>query len=77
VVFPNGIHSVGGAGNPGMKNGMAISRYSFNLNMTTEDRRMAMYTADSDMLIVPCVGTLRITTEMGKMTVAKKEICVI
>jgi len=60
-----------------MKNGMAISRYSFNKNMTTEGSKMAMYTADSDMLIVPCTGTLHITTEMGRMTVAKKEICVI
>lgn len=56
---------------------MAIARYSFNHNMTTEERKMAMYTSDSDMLIVPCEGTLLITTEMGKMRVAKKEICVI
>lgn len=58
-----------------MKNGMAISRYAFNQDMTGEKK--AMFTADSDMLIVPCNGTLRITTEMGRMTCGKKEICVI
>lgn len=36
-----------------------------------------MYSADGDMMIVPQEGTLRITTEFGRLTVASKEICVI
>ena len=37
----------------------------------------AFYNADGDMLIVPQLGTLFITTEMGRMEVAPNEICVI
>jgi homogentisate 1,2-dioxygenase len=36
-----------------------------------------MYNADGDFLIVPQEGTLNITTEMGKMSVAPNEICVV
>lgn len=35
------------------------------------------YSSDGDMLIVPQEGTLFITTELGKLTVAQREICVI
>jgi homogentisate 1,2-dioxygenase len=41
------------------------------------DKNLAMYSSDGDILIVPQVGTLKITTEFGKMTVAPWEICVI
>jgi len=40
-------------------------------------RERAMYNSDGDFLIVPQKGTLRITTEFGKMVVAPNEICVI
>lgn len=36
-----------------------------------------MYSADSDMLIVPQDGTLRLTTEFGKLTVGSKQICIV
>jgi homogentisate 1,2-dioxygenase len=62
-----------GAGSPGLKNGMTISRFNFNTNMD----KTAMYSSDSDMLIVPQVGTLLVTTEMGRLTVGQKEIIVI
>jgi len=64
-----------GAGSPDMKEGLGISYYSFTTGMT--DKRLAIYSSDGDFLIVPQVGTLRITTEFGKLTVAQKEICVI
>ena len=40
-------------------------------------KKLALYSSDGDMLIVPQDGTLRITTEFGKLTVGSKEICVI
>lgn len=36
-----------------------------------------MYSADGDLLIVPQLGALRVTTEFGKLLVAAKEIVVI
>ena len=62
-----------GAGDPRVCNGMAIHIFSCNASMTHE----AFYNADGDFLIVPQQGTLVITTEFGKMTVAPNEICVI
>lgn len=47
--FMNGIRSMAGAGCPQLKNGLSISYYSCKKNMTST----AMYSADSDMLIVP------------------------
>lgn len=40
-------------------------------------KKVAMYSSDGDILIVPQDGTLRITTEFGKITVASQEISVI
>jgi len=64
-----------GAGCPGMKDGLSISNYSCTESMTPNKK--AMYSADGDILIVPQDGTLRITTEFGKLTVASQEICVV
>lgn len=64
-----------GAGCPAMKDGLAISYYSCKRGMSTQ--RIAMYSADGDILIVPQEGTLWITTEFGKLTVGSKEICVV
>ena len=58
-----------------MKEGLSISYYSCKQQMY--DKKMAMYSADGDMLIVPQEGTLLITTEFGKLTVGKKEIAMI
>lgn len=40
-------------------------------------KREVFYSSDGDWLIVPQQGTLYITTEFGKMTIAPREICVI
>jgi len=48
--------------------------YSCNTSM---DINSAFYTADGDILLVPQCGNLNITTELGKLYVTPKEICVI
>lgn len=64
-----------GAGSPALKEGLSINYYSFDTNMTGS--RVAMYSSDGDMLIVPQTGTLLITTELGKLRVAPEEVVVI
>lgn len=39
--------------------------------------KTAFYSSDGDFLIVPQIGTLYVTTELGRMIVSPKEICVI
>jgi homogentisate 1,2-dioxygenase len=39
--------------------------------------KTAMYSSDSDMLIVPQIGTLLVSTEMGRLAVGQKEILVV
>jgi homogentisate 1,2-dioxygenase len=56
-----------GAGSPGLKNGLAISIYNFTESMLS--RKQAMYSADGDMIIVPQLGSLRVTTEMGALLI--------
>ena len=73
VDFIQGWHTIGGAGEPTMKAGMAIHMYSANKSMTDK----CFYNSDGDLLIVPQVGVLRVLTEFGKMLVKPNEICVI
>jgi len=58
-----------------MKNGLSISYFNCTGSMTP--KKMAMYSADGDMLIVPQEGVLLITTEFGKLKIINKEICVV
>lgn len=74
-MWHQGMRSMCGAGSPGLKNGLSINQYWFNANMT--DRKVALYSADGDMLIVPQTGVLLVTTEFGKLRVSPKEIIVI
>lgn len=71
--FVDGMATVCGAGNPAIRNGMAVHIYAANTSM--KDR--AFYNADGDMLIVPQQGKLDIQTEMGFMDVLPNQICVI
>lgn len=64
-----------GAGSPDLKNGVSISTYSFTKNMS--GLKTAMYSADGEIIIVPQKGSLRITSEFGKLLIAPKEIIVI
>lgn len=69
----DGLRTIAGAGDPRTKHGLSIHIYTCNIGMKDK----AMYNSDGDFLIVPQMGTLNITTEMGKMKVAPNEICVI
>ncbi|GJQ86929.1 hypothetical protein Trydic_g11798 [Trypoxylus dichotomus] len=73
VDFVEGLNTICGAGDPKIKQGLAIHIYSCNHSM---DNR-AFYNADGDFLIVPQTGTLHVTTEFGKMIVNPNEIVVI
>ncbi|KAF9193497.1 hypothetical protein BGZ50_007427 [Haplosporangium sp. Z 11] len=71
--FVQGLHSIAGAGDVGVKHGMAVLIYAANKSMDDS----AFYNSDGDFLIVPQQGRLDITTEFGKMMVHPNEICVI
>jgi homogentisate 1,2-dioxygenase len=74
VDFLHGIKTYCGAGSPSLKNGLSIHLYSCNTSMP---ENTAFYSSDSDFLIVPQAGQLFITTELGKLEVSSREICVI
>lgn len=74
IDFIHGITTYCGAGEPGMKAGLAIHNYSCNISM---DENSAFYSADGDFLIVPQKGALDITTELGKLYVTPYEFVVI
>ncbi|KYN18225.1 Homogentisate 1,2-dioxygenase [Trachymyrmex cornetzi] len=73
VDFIEGLHTLCGAGDPKMRQGVAIHVYLCNASM----KNRAFYNADGDFLIVPQLGTLQITTEFGKIRCEPNEICVI
>ncbi|GLD96507.1 hypothetical protein PINS_up005190 [Pythium insidiosum] len=73
VDFIQGLRTIGGAGDPTVKSGLAIHMYTANASMTDK----CFYNSDGDWLIVPQEGVLKITTEFGKLRVAPREICVI
>lgn len=71
--FVTGITTMGQAGSPKTKHGLAVHLYSFNKSMEQE----CLTNADGDLLIVPQLGTLLIVTEFGELVVEPTEICVI
>jgi homogentisate 1,2-dioxygenase len=73
IDFVNGMKLMGGAGDPSLKDGLAIYVYCANASMQNK----AFYNADGDFLIVPQHGSLSIKTEMGNMQVDPCEIVVI
>ncbi|KAL9648811.1 hypothetical protein ABK040_003744 [Willaertia magna] len=73
VDFIDGLRCIAGSGNPQSKSGFSILQYQFNMSMI--DRSMC--NSDGDFLFVPEQGELLIITEMGKLKVKPKEICVI
>jgi homogentisate 1,2-dioxygenase len=68
-----GLVTLGGAGDPSVKNGLAIHLYSCDRPMTNK----CVCNADGDFLIVPQLGSLRIQTEFGWIGLTPGEICVI
>ena len=75
VDFVSGLITMAGAGEPAMKAGLAVHLYSMNSSM--KSGRRVMCNADGDMLIVPQVGTLHVSTEFGRLRVEPCEIIVI
>lgn len=73
-MFHHSIKTLMGAGSPELKTGISISHYSIGKDMTSN--RVAMYSSDGDILIVPQQGVLLVTTEFGKLRVPPKEIVV-
>jgi len=73
VDFIEGMQTLCGAGNPCMHDGVAIHVYSCNSPMS--DR--AFCNADGELLVVPQLGALHVTTELGKLRVAPGEIVVL
>lgn len=69
----DGLKTFGGCGSPEMCRGIAIHLYAANQSM--KDR--AFYDADGDLLIVPELGALRLTTEHGRLTVAPGEVVLV
>ena len=73
VDFVDGLQTMCGAGSPSMKDGVAIHMYACNTPMG--DR--AFCDADGELLVVPQLGVLRVTTEMGRLRVSPGEIFVV
>jgi homogentisate 1,2-dioxygenase len=71
--FVTGLKLLAKSGSPLTKFGLAIYMYSFDQDMV----RQHLYNSDGDFLIVPQMGALFITTELGKLIVHPKEICII
>jgi len=73
VDFVDGIVTIGGNGDPAMQTGVAIHIYAANSPM----RDRFFYDADGELLIVPQLGRLLISTELGILQVSPGEICVL
>jgi homogentisate 1,2-dioxygenase len=73
VNFYQGIKTMGGHGDPTVKEGLAVHMYAANASMGNE----AFCNNDGDMLIIPQVGRLDVQTELGRLMVRVGEICVI
>ncbi|KAL2126188.1 hypothetical protein VTI74DRAFT_1513 [Chaetomium olivicolor] len=72
--FVSGLHLIAGAGDPTLKQGLAMYVYAAGKSM---DTKTAFYSADGDLLIVPQEGVLDVRTELGWLLVRPMEICVI
>ena len=71
--FVDGLITIAGNGDPATQTGMAAHVYVADRSMT--DR--AFFNADGEFLIVPCVGRLKIVTELGVLAIEPQEIAVI
>ena len=73
VDFVDGLQTICGAGDPQLKDGVAIHMYACNAHM----RDRAFCNADGELLVVPQLGALHVTTELGRLHVGVGEIFVI
>ncbi|RAK93934.1 homogentisate 1,2-dioxygenase [Aspergillus costaricaensis CBS 115574] len=68
IDFIDGLHTLGGSGDPNLREGIAL--YVFMINADMDHR--AYCNTDGDFLIVPQLGTLDIQTEMGLLVPATR-----
>ena len=73
ITFVQGLQTLGGHGDPTLKEGLAVHQYSFNADM----KRQAFVNNDGELLIVPHRGALDIQTELGSLRVRPGAIAVI
>ena len=73
VDFIDGLFTLGGAGDAGAGDGLAIHLYLADRDM---DRR-AFMNADGELLIIPQEGRLRVLTELGVLDVAPLQVALI
>lgn len=73
IDFTDGIHTLGGSGDPNIREGIALHIYAFNTSMPNK----AYCNTDGDFLICAQLGNLHIQTEMGLLFLQPGEICVI
>jgi homogentisate 1,2-dioxygenase len=73
IDFVDGLHTIGGSGDPNLREGIAL--YVFMINADMDHR--AFCNTDGDFLVVAQLGNLDIQTELGKLFLQPGEICVI
>ncbi|KAH9204796.1 Homogentisate 1,2-dioxygenase [Leptodontidium sp. 2 PMI_412] len=73
VDFTMGIHTLGGSGQPNIREGLAYHVFAINSSMANK----AFVNIDGDFLIVAQEGHLDITTEFGHLYLQPSEICVV
>ncbi|MEM6959530.1 MAG: alpha/beta fold hydrolase, partial [Myxococcota bacterium] len=71
--FVDGLITVGGAGSPEMRRGFAVHLYAANRSMNGR----AYWNADSELLIVPQEGRLRLLTDFGVLQAAPGQVVVL
>jgi len=73
IDFTKGIHTLGGSGQPNVREGIAYHIFTINSSM----QNTAFVNTDGDFLIVAQEGHLDIFTELGHIYLQPSEICVI
>ena len=58
AMFHESVKTLAGAGSPELKTGLSISHYAFGKSMTA--KRVALYSSDGDIIIVPQTGVLHV-----------------
>jgi len=71
--FIDGLYTVGGNGDSGTRNGMAVHLYAANADM----RDRYFVDADGELLLVPELNAIDVHTELGSMRVSPGEIAVV
>ncbi|MBL4684093.1 MAG: homogentisate 1,2-dioxygenase [Nannocystaceae bacterium] len=71
--FVDGLHTVGGAGDPSLRRGYAIHLYAANRSM----EQRAFSNADGDLLLLPESGAITLLTELGSLVVRPGELAIV